>query len=74
MASSPAQAIEAFNRLSDQEKTKVLGYICAAYALKPVQETEGIELPRWTMLAMFWLLFIIVGSWVWRAIALYSTQ
>ena len=74
MASSPAQALEAFDRLSDQEKTKVLDYIRAAHALKAVQETEVEKSQVWTMLVMFWLLFFtfcFYGVW---AVSVSSTQ
>jgi hypothetical protein len=57
MASSPAQAIEAFDRLSDREKTKVLAYLCAGHPHKAVQVTEGEEWQELTMLAMILLLF-----------------
>ena len=57
MASSPAQALEAFNRLSDQEKTKVLAYLCAGHPHKAVQVTEEEELQKLTALAVILLLF-----------------
>lgn len=74
MASSPAQALEAFNRLSDQEKMEVLDYIRAAHALKAVQETEGKGLQGWTMVAMFSLLIWAFCWYVWWAVSVSSTQ
>jgi hypothetical protein len=56
MTSSPAQALEAFNRLSDQEKVKVLGYLRAAHPHNAGQVTEGEELQKLTMLVIFLLL------------------
>ena len=57
MASTPAQALEAFDRLSDQEKTKVLAYLCSIHPHKAVQVTAGEESQRLTTLAMILLLF-----------------
>jgi hypothetical protein len=57
MASSPAQALEAFNRLSDQEKAKVLAYLCDGHPHKAVQATEGEELQKLTTVAVILLLF-----------------
>jgi hypothetical protein len=74
MASSPAEALAAFNRLSDQEKTKVLDYIRAAYVPKAVQETEGEELPGWIMLAMFCLLMFTFCAYVSWIVSSSSTQ
>jgi hypothetical protein len=57
MASSPAQALEAFSRLSDQEKTQILAYLWAGHPHKAVQVTEGEELQKLTALAVIVLLF-----------------
>jgi hypothetical protein len=57
MNSSPAQAIEAFDRLSDREKEKVLEYLRAAHPHHAVQVTEGEELQKLTMVVII-LLFV----------------
>ena len=64
MASSPAQALEAFNRLSDQEKTKVLAYLCAGHPHKAVQVTEGEDSQRLTMLAILLLMIFTFCAYV----------
>jgi hypothetical protein len=66
IASSPAQALEAFNRLSDQEKTRVLAYLCAGHPHKAVQVTEGEDSQRLTMLAILLLMistFLFYIAW-----------
>ena len=66
MASAPAQALEAFNRLSDEEKTKVLAYLCAGHPHKAVQVTEGEDSQRLTMLAILLLMistFLFYIAW-----------
>ena len=75
MASTTAQALEAFDRLSDLEKTKVLAYLFAGHPHKAVQVTERKELPLWMMLAALCLLiFTFCGSWACWAITLTSAQ
>jgi hypothetical protein len=74
MASSAAQALEAFNRLSAQEKVKVLGYITAAHPHKAVQETEGEETEKLMMLAMVLLLIFTICFYIAWTIAVSSTQ
>ena len=74
MAFSPAQALEAFNRLSDQEKTKVLAYLCAGHPHKALQVTEGKELPRWTMAAILWLLIFTSCWFLWWVASASSTH
>jgi len=54
--SKPAQALEAFNRLTEHEKKKVLGYLRAAHPHNAVQETEGEEVQKLMMLAVVLLL------------------
>jgi len=68
IASTPAQALEALDCLSDHDKTTVLDCIRTAYALEAARETEAKELPVWSMLAMLWiLLFTFYKSWSWWA-------
>jgi hypothetical protein len=69
MTSSPVQAIEAFNRLSDQEKVKVLGYLRAAHPHNAGQETEGEEFQKLMTLAMILLLFITFCCYLALAVA-----
>ena len=74
IASSPVKAIEAFDRLSDQEKAKVLGYIRTAHSLKVIQETEREVLQRMTMVAMLWLLIFTFCAYTAWVVSISSTR
>jgi len=67
IASPSAQAVEAFNRLPDHEKRKVLAYLCAGHQHQAVEETEGEELQKLTVLAMIPLLFAFFFYLAWAA-------
>jgi hypothetical protein len=72
--SQPAQALEAFNRLTAQEKTEVLDHIRAAHALKAVQEAEENEFQGFMILAMVLLLLFTICFYIAWAVSISATK
>ncbi len=71
MAPPPVIAVEAFRRLSEDDKARVLDYIRTTYGPEAFQANGRKEFPLGAMLGgLSLLIFTLCWAWAWWAIAL----